>query len=99
MPDQLQTDTNVDHPTSVDEDARLPEEYVIETIVDHEVNRSRRNRYAKYGDTLYKVRWHGYQPDDDTWEPTKHLPRSHISRYYARRKEPVPPDIDDAMVG
>lgn len=32
--------------------------------------------------TLLRVRWYGYPPEDDTWEPVTHIPRSHLVRYY-----------------
>ena len=75
------------------------DEYVIDEIVDTRVNKSRRNRYAKPGETLYRVRWYGYEPDDDTWEPTKHLPRSKILAFCKKKGLPIPSDIDTAMNG
>ena len=35
------------------------EEFVIDKIVNHKINRSRRHRYAKAGEPLYRVRWYG----------------------------------------
>ena len=76
-----------------------PGEYVIDDIVDWKINKSRRNRYVKYGENLYKVRWHGFGPEEDTWEPTHHLPRSKIIMFYRKPKQPIPSDINSAVNG
>ena len=54
----------------------------IESIVAH-----RRNRHTK---TLqFKVRWAGYGPSQDTWEPIENLEQDgmghYIERYYRMR--------------
>ena len=72
---------------------------MIDKIVDQKINRNKRNRYAKVGEPLYRVRWYGFQEDDDTWEPTKHLPRSKIVSYYKAKKQPIPTNIDQADDG
>jgi hypothetical protein len=40
------------------------EEYEVEKIVD---------KRTKNGVTEYLVKWKGYEEDENTWEPTKHL--------------------------
>jgi Chromo (CHRromatin Organisation MOdifier) domain len=51
-------------------------EFVIEKIA--------RLRKADDGSWMYKVRWNGYTPADDTWEPAHHLPGNMIRRYHRR---------------
>ena len=71
----------------------------MDEIVDLKVNKSRRDRYAKYGENLYKVLWHGFGPEEDTWEPTNQFPRSKIVTFYRKRKQPIPSDINKAING
>ena len=47
----------------------------------------------------YRVRWYAKSPEEDTWEPITHLPRSQVMRYHRRYKLPLPDDLDDALVG
>jgi hypothetical protein len=42
------------------------EEYTIQKIVDHELRK---------GDTFYRIRWMGYNSDEDTWEPGDYIQR------------------------
>jgi hypothetical protein len=45
--------------------ARNVEEFFIDKIVDHSGNVRRRSEMS------FGVRWKGYTPDDDTWQPMK----------------------------
>ena len=71
----------------------------MDKIVDFKVNKSRRNRYDKYGENLYKVRWHGSGPEEDKWGPTHHFPRSKIITFYRKREQLIPSDINNAVNG
>ena len=75
------------------------EEFTVEKVVDNKRNRSRKYRYAKYGETLFRVIWYGYAASADTWEPIRHLPRSKVISYFKRRKIPLPDNLDDAIDG
>ena len=75
------------------------EEFTIEKFVNHKRNLSRKHRFAKYGETLFRVRWYGYAASADTWEPIRHLPRSKVIGYFKRRKIPLPDNLDDAIDG
>ena len=44
------------------------QEYIVEGIIDAGLDET--------GRELYRVRWEGYGPEDDTWEPVEHLPRA-----------------------
>ena len=74
-------------------------EYVIDKVVDHIINEDEGHPHAKHGDMLYKVRWFGYTPEDDTFEPVHHLPRSQVLSYHRRKQMPVPSNIAKAMLG
>ena len=71
---------------TTDEVQAEPDEFFIDSIVDHKTNRSKRHPNAKYGDVLYKVRWNGYRPEDDTWEPLPNLTRSHVIAYHQQKQ-------------
>ena len=75
------------------------EEFVIDSIVAHKVNKSRRHRFAKHGENLYQVRWYGFNANDDTWEPVKHLPRSKVLTYFRQKGLEAPRNINDAIDG
>ena len=50
--------------------------FYVEGIVAHKV---------KNGETLYRVRWHGYPPESDTWEPVDAFDNpSIVSNYLSR---------------
>lgn len=51
------------------------EEIIIERLMDHEENGK---------DWRLRVRWYGYNPKEDTWQPIEGLPRSAIIRYFPR---------------
>ena len=42
------------------------EQFTVEKVVDHKCNRSRKHRHAKYGETLFRVRWYDYAAIEDT---------------------------------
>ena len=68
--------TAVRTPHSVDKDA---EWHVIDKVV----------KYLP--DTyLVKIRWFGYQPEDDTLELPEHLRWNNFAAYFKATKEPVP---------
>ena len=74
-------------------------EYVIDKVVDHIINEDEGHLHAKHGDMMYKVRWFGYTPEEDTFEPVHHLPRSQVLSYHNRKQMPVPSNIAKAMMG
>lgn len=39
--------------------------YVVNRIIDHKTDKTHKH--------LYRVRWKGYPPEEDTWEPAKHF--------------------------
>lgn len=67
------------------------QEFVLDRVVDHGLDDD--------NVTKYRCRWYGYSSDQDTWEPIEHIPRSHVKRYYRRRRLPIPPTISSADVG
>ena len=60
---------------------------------------ARKHQYAKYGETLFRVRWYDYAASEYTWKPIRHLPRSKVIGYFKRRKIPLPANLDDAIDG
>jgi Chromo (CHRromatin Organisation MOdifier) domain len=58
-------------------------EYVVERIVDVESD--------DVGQPLYRIRWMGYSPEEDTWEPTGNLPSHFIRRSWRTRLDPLGP--------
>ena len=44
----------------------------------------------KYG---CRIRWFGYTPEDDTWEPPGNLPKNVVLQYFRRRQTPVPHEL------
>ena len=65
-------------------------------IVSHQPNDNDENPAAEDGKIVYKVRWHGYGPTDDTFEPIRNLPRNKVVSYYRAKKLPLPANIGDA---
>ena len=47
--------------TSYDVQVEL-DEFFIDSMIDHKINLSKRHRYSKYGDSLYKIHWYEYKP-------------------------------------
>jgi Chromo (CHRromatin Organisation MOdifier) domain len=60
-------------------------EYVIERLLDHGQDED--------GRTILKVRWAGFKPADDTWEPIQNLPEELVRRYAKRRKIELPSSL------
>ena len=75
------------------------EEFVIDKVVDHKLNKNRRHKFVNVGEPLFRVRWYGYGPDQDTWEPVRYLPRSKILQYVKRADIDKPANIDHAIDG
>ena len=79
---RTQTTVSVDPESQVPVDLYSAEleadmEYAIERVVAH--------GETEAGTPIYHVRWYGYGPEDDTWEPAENLPAKFIRRYRARR--------------
>ena len=87
--------TQVDE--DLDKDLVENNEFYIDTVVSHKLNRNKRHPDAKVGDILYRVRWVGYGPKDDTWEPLPNLTRSHVIRYHERGNIPLPANINTSI--
>ena len=46
--------------------------HVLDKIVEHHTHKRQR---------IYKIRWYGYDPKNDKWEPAHHLPQSLTDKY------------------
>lgn len=57
------------------------EEYEVEKLVDI--------YFKKNGDREFLVRWKGYSPKDDTWEPEKHLNCKELIQAFLKKCEEV----------
>jgi hypothetical protein len=57
-------------------------EYVMERIVGA--------RQQTDGSLLYRIRWHGYSKEEDTWEPWEHLPEAVVRKYHRKTGLPLP---------
>lgn len=77
------------HDNAVEEEVE-GNEYVIDKIVDMQ---------GEENNPLFEVKWYGYSSDENTWEPTRHIQRSHIVRYCRRKRIPLPLNIAEAQVG
>ena len=53
----------------------LPDSYIVQEILAHRENKSSGNHYL--------VRWQGYSPKDDTWEPADHIPAHLLDQYHS----------------
>ena len=51
--------------------AAASDEFEVEAILEKRVERVRSRSAPKR--TMYKIRWKGYGPEEDTWEPENHL--------------------------
>ena len=56
------------------------QEFVIDSILEHTFTGNKMRR----GTLKFKVRWHGYSPEDDTWEPYKYLRDTEQLHVYLR---------------
>lgn len=74
-PEPFSKEIKISRPKSSDDIEKTgDDEFLVEKIVDSKVNR--------HGVTLYKVRWMGFTPEDDTFEPAENLASTgHIDRY------------------
>ena len=58
-----------------------PTEYAIDRMVDYDP------------DFGCKIRWYGYSPAEDTWEPPQNLPKNIVLQHFSRRSTPVPHEL------
>ena len=82
-----------------EESGNETEEFLIDIIVAHKVNKSLMHRFSRKGETLFQIRWYRFESDDDTWEPFRHLPRSNILSYCKRIVIVDPDNIHKAIDG
>ncbi len=72
--------------------ARNAGEFFIDKIFDHTGNVRRRSEMS------FHVRWKGYTPDDDTWQPIKSVRETNTGfRGLLYREETIFPDIKEVQ--
>ena len=65
-----------------------PPEYVADNKEFFTVAKIVDSKMGKNGKKLYRTRWEGYKPDDDTWEPLAHIAGTgHVDRYERKLRE------------
>lgn len=73
------------------------EEFVIEKIVRHHVNKSHKHQHNVYGDNLYHIHCYECKHSEDIWEPIADITLSNITSYYNCRKINLPIYLDKAI--
>jgi hypothetical protein len=72
-------------PDSTETSEATPQEEVPEYLIEKIVGAKRQNDESH----LYRIRWYGYGREEDTWEPSHHLPKSMLRRYHKRTGLPT----------
>lgn len=78
----------IDHPSRL---ACVGDDYIVDRVIAH--------RYDGKGLLVFRVRWYGYTPEDDTENPITHLRRSHVICYCKRKELKIPDSINRARQG
>lgn len=69
----------------------ISQDEIVETEQAFEVERIIAHNADLDGEILYKIRWKGYKPKDDTWEPYENLNcPDRIHEYWERINQPSP---------
>lgn len=79
--------------------SKPPQRYVIYQIISHGVNDDQEHPSARPVEPTYRVPWYGFDSDDNTSEPIRHIPRNKIVSYYERIRQPLPDNLDEAQQG
>ena len=61
------------------DDEEEDDDFVVDRIVDFDPSHG----------GLFRIRWHGYLPSKDTWEPVEHIPRSQVVRFLKKSGRPL----------
>jgi hypothetical protein len=75
-------------------DIQGQQEYEVDMVLDCKLDKRRKDPY------LYLIRWIGYGPEDDSWEPLQALLNTCgdlLAEYHSKnpRKPPPPPELED----
>ena len=63
-----------------------PDDFIIDTTLSHKINRSRCHSHAKLVKDLYRFRWNGYLPSEETWEPIVNMTRRHVLNFHNTKR-------------
>jgi hypothetical protein len=75
LPDEFQLEAELE---VAREDVGSLDEMVVDRIVDHGVNDD--------GEYMVRIRWHGQDKSEDTWQKGTEVPRHFIEKYVKRKK-------------
>lgn len=68
--------------SDVDSDEEHANDFIVDKIVDA----------SKAGsEWSYRIRWYGFPPNEDTWEPSQHIPDHFITAYWKRQEAKTRP--------
>jgi hypothetical protein len=75
LPDEFQFDAELE---AAREDVGDPDEIVVDRLVDHGINED--------GQHMVKIRWHGQDKSEDTWQEARDVPRHFIEKYAKKKR-------------
>lgn len=73
------------------------EEVIMDVIINHRINKSKKHRYAAVRQFIYHIHWYDLEPSHDTWELIANTPRSKFLSYHNRKRVPLPHNLDDSL--